>query len=108
VLQSSHRLPGGLARPLAKELDRVVRIISIAALAAGVVFLINAALVGIRLTDAFLFALGVVVAVVPEGLLPTVTLSFAWGAQRMAEHKALVRRLEAVETLGSPNVSSFG
>ena len=87
--------------PLAKELDRVVRIISIAALAAGVVFLVIAALVGIRLTDAFLFALGVVVAIVPEGLLPTVTLSLAWGAQRMAEHKALVRRLEAVETLGS-------
>jgi magnesium-transporting ATPase (P-type) len=57
--------------------------------------------VGIRLTDAFLFALGVVVALVPEGLLPTVTLSLAWGAQRMAEHNALVRRLEAVETLGS-------
>jgi magnesium-transporting ATPase (P-type) len=87
--------------PLAEELDWVVRIISIAALGAGVVFLLIAALVGIRLTDAFLFALGVVVAVVPEGLLPTVTLSLAWGAQRMAEHKALVRRLEAVETLGS-------
>ncbi|HLH71993.1 MAG TPA: cation-transporting P-type ATPase, partial [Chloroflexota bacterium] len=87
--------------PLAEELDRVVRIISIVALGTGVVFLVVAALVGIRLTDAFLFALGVVVAVVPEGLLPTVTLSLAWGAQRMAEHQALVRRLEAVETLGS-------
>lgn len=87
--------------PLAKELDRVVQIISIAALLVGLMFLAIAALVGIRLTDAFLFALGVVVAVVPEGLLPTVTLSLAWGAQRMAEHKALVRRLEAVETLGS-------
>src|SRR5207244_284175 len=55
----------------------------------------------IRLTDAFLFALGVVVALVPEGLLPTVTLSLALGAQRMAAQNALVRRLEAVETLGS-------
>ena len=87
--------------PLARELDRVVRIISIASLAAGMVFLAIAAIVGIRLSDAFLFALGVVVALVPEGLLPTVTLSLAWGAQRMAEHNALVRRLEAVETLGS-------
>lgn len=87
--------------PLAEELNRVVRIISLAALCTGAVFLIIAALVGIRLTDAFLFALGVVVAVVPEGLLPTVTLSLAWGAQRMAGHNALVRRLEAVETLGS-------
>jgi calcium-translocating P-type ATPase len=87
--------------PLAEELDRVVRVISLAALGTGVVFLVIAALVGIRLTDAFLFALGVVVAVVPEGLLPTVTLSLAWGAQRMAGRNALVRRLEAVETLGS-------
>jgi magnesium-transporting ATPase (P-type) len=87
--------------PLAAELDRVVRVISVASLAAGVAFLLIAALVGIRLTDAFLFALGVVVALVPEGLLPTVTLSLAWGAQRMAERHALVRRLEAVETLGS-------
>lgn len=87
--------------PLAEELDRVVRIISIAALATGAVFLVIAALVGIGLTDAFLFAIGVVVALVPEGLLPTVTLSLALGAQRMAEHNALVRRLEAVETLGS-------
>jgi calcium-translocating P-type ATPase len=110
AIGSATRL-GGLARltragrrprtPLGEELDRVVRVISIAALGTGAVFLVIAALVGIRLTDAFLFALGVVVAVVPEGLLPTVTLSLAWGARRMAGHNALVRRLEAVETLGS-------
>ncbi len=52
-------------------------------------------------TDGFLFAIGVTVALVPEGLLPTVTLSLALGAQRMAGRNALVRRLEAVETLGS-------
>jgi magnesium-transporting ATPase (P-type) len=97
LTQASHRP----RTPLAEELDRVVRAISIAALVAGVVFLMIAALVGIRLSDAFLFAIGVVVALVPEGLLPTVTLSLAVGAQRMAGRNALVRRLEAVETLGS-------
>ncbi len=51
--------------------------------------------------DGFLFAIGVTVALVPEGLLPTVTLSLAMGAQRMAARNALVRHLEAVETLGS-------
>ena len=87
--------------PLAMELNRVVRIIAVIALAVGLLFLIIAWLVGIRLTDAFLFALGVTVALVPEGLLPTISLSLAIGAQRMAARGALVRRLESVETLGS-------
>ncbi len=52
-------------------------------------------------TDAFLFGVGVTVALVPEGLLPTVTLSLARGAQLMAGRNALVRRLDAVETLGA-------
>ena len=87
--------------PLALELDRLVRIIALVAVAVGSVFLVIALLVGIRLSDGFLFALGVTVALVPEGLLPTVTLSLAIGAQRMAARGALVRRLESVETLGS-------
>jgi magnesium-transporting ATPase (P-type) len=87
--------------PLAIELNRVVRIIAVIALAVGFLFLLIALLVGIRLTDGFLFALGVTVALVPEGLLPTVSLSLAIGAQRMAARGALVRRLESVETLGS-------
>ena len=87
--------------PLAIELNRVVRIIAAISLAVGLLFLTIAVLVGIRLTDAFLFALGVTVALVPEGLLPTVSLSLAIGAQRMAARGALVRRLESVETLGS-------
>jgi magnesium-transporting ATPase (P-type) len=87
--------------PLALELNRVVRVIAGIALAVGLLFLLIAWLVGIRLTDAFLFALGVTVALVPEGLLPTVSLALAIGAQRMAARGALVRRLESVETLGS-------
>ncbi|MFN0070329.1 MAG: cation-translocating P-type ATPase [Chloroflexota bacterium] len=87
--------------PLALELDRVVRIIAFVAVAVGGFFLLIATLVGIPLRDAFLFAIGVMVALVPEGLLPTITLSLAVGAQRMASRHALVRRLESVETLGS-------
>ncbi len=97
-LSTSGRRP---LSPLAIELSRVVRIVAVIALAVGFLFLIVALLVGIRLTDGFLFALGVTVALVPEGLLPTVSLSLAIGAQRMAARGALVRRLESVETLGS-------
>lgn len=43
-------------------------------------------------------------ALVPEALLPTVTLTLAWGAEQMARRKVLVRNLEAVETLGSTTV----
>jgi magnesium-transporting ATPase (P-type) len=87
--------------PLAIELNRVVRVIANIAIVVGGLFLVIAWLVGIGLTDAFTFALGVTVALVPEGLLPTISLSLAIGAQRMAARGALVRRLEAVETLGS-------
>jgi magnesium-transporting ATPase (P-type) len=86
---------------LALELDRVVRIIARIAVAIGIIFMAIAVIVGIKFTDALLFAIGVTVALVPEGLLPTVTLSLAMGAQRMAKRNALVRRLESVETLGS-------
>jgi calcium-translocating P-type ATPase len=87
--------------PLARELGRVVRIVAAVALAVGVGFFGLAFLIGIPASDGFLFAIGVTVALVPEGLLPAVTLSLAAGAQRMVRRNALVRRLEAVETLGS-------
>lgn len=87
--------------PLARELRRIVRLIAAVALAVAGFFFVVSLLVGIPWRDAFLFAIGVAVALVPEGLLPTVTLSLAMGAQRMAARNALVRNLEAVETLGS-------
>ena len=87
--------------PLAHELQRVVRIIALIAVGAGFAFFGMAVLLGLPPAEGFLFGIGVCVALVPEGLLPTVTLSLAIGAQRMAARHALVRRLESVETLGS-------
>ncbi|HEX5613637.1 MAG TPA: HAD-IC family P-type ATPase, partial [Acidimicrobiia bacterium] len=87
--------------PLALELHRVVRTIAFVAVGVGVSFFVLSLLLGTPAGDGFLFGIGVTVALVPEGLLPTVTLSLAVGAQRMARRGALVRHLEAVETLGS-------
>jgi magnesium-transporting ATPase (P-type) len=87
--------------PLDLELKRVVKVIAIVSLTVGAVFFLISFLIGNPLAGAFLFAIGVTVALVPEGLLPTVTLSLAMGAQRMSGRHALVRNLEAVETLGS-------
>jgi magnesium-transporting ATPase (P-type) len=97
LTRARHRPRG----PLATELARVVRTIAVLAIAVGAAFFAVALLVGTPPSDGFVFAIGVTVALVPEGLLPTVTLSLAIGAQRMAGRHALVRRLESVETLGS-------
>ncbi|MFC5286731.1 cation-translocating P-type ATPase [Actinokineospora guangxiensis] len=94
----------GAARPtspLAVRLHRVVLVVAGVAVVVGAVFFGVALLLDLPLTESFLFAIGVTVALVPEGLLPTVTLSLAVAARRMAARKALVRRLEAVETLGA-------
>jgi calcium-translocating P-type ATPase len=87
--------------PLAQELDRVVRTVALIAVGVGATFFVISLLIGTPASSGFLFAIGVTVALVPEGLLPTVTLSLAMGAQRMAARHALVRHLESVETLGS-------
>jgi magnesium-transporting ATPase (P-type) len=87
--------------PLTIRLRRVVRMIAGIAIAVGVAFFVVSQVLGMPVSDGFLFAVGVMVALVPEGLLPTVTLSLARGAQRMATRNALVRRLDSVETMGS-------
>jgi magnesium-transporting ATPase (P-type) len=87
--------------PLAGQLHQVVKVIALIAVAVGVLFFGLALLLGLGSGQGFLFAIGVTVALVPEGLLPTVTLSLARSAQRMAASNALVRRLEAVQTLGA-------
>ncbi len=93
--------PGKPDTPLTRELRAVVRLIAAIAVGVGAAFLLVSLLVGNPLEDGFVFAIGVTVALVPEALLPTVTLSLAWGAEQMAKRDILVRRLEAVETLGS-------
>ncbi len=87
--------------PLTRGLQQVVRVIATIAVSVGALFFLVSLLVGNPLEDGFVFAIGVMVALVPEALLPTVTLSLAWGAEQMARRQILVRNLEAVETLGS-------
>ncbi|MET0448453.1 MAG: cation-transporting P-type ATPase [Aeromicrobium sp.] len=87
--------------PLANQLHRLVLVVAAIAVTVGVVLSSASLVLGSTVTQALLFGVGVMVALVPEGLLPTVTLSLARGAQLMASENALVRRLEAVETLGA-------
>lgn len=93
------------ASTLEVQISRVVHIITIIALSMGVViFLLTKLLVGMQLKESFIFAIGIIVAFVPEGLLPTVSLALAIGVRRMATKNALVRRLSAVETLSATTV----
>jgi sodium/potassium-transporting ATPase subunit alpha len=87
--------------PLQLEITRVSRMVAFMAVAGGGCFFLIGALVGRGFWANFLFAIGVIIATVPEGLLPTVTLSLALGSRRMASRNALVKSLNAVEALGS-------
>jgi P-type Ca2+ transporter type 2C len=91
--------------PLQEELAHLSKVISVIAVGVGVAVGTVALAAGLMdVADGLVFALGMIVAFVPEGLLPTVTLSLAMGTQRMADRNALVKRLSAVETLGSTSV----
>ena len=90
--------------PLQKEIVKVTRIIAFLSTIMGLLFFFIGHLIGIGFWENFIFAIGIIVANVPEGLLPTVTLSLAMGSQRMAKKKALIKTLTSVETLGSVTV----
>ncbi len=94
----------GVVSPLKKELHRFIRIISAIAISLGVVFFFVSLAMGHQLMGSIIFAIGIIVANVPEGLLPTVTLCLSIAAKRMAKKNALIKNLESVETLGSTTV----
>ncbi|TET53960.1 MAG: cation-transporting P-type ATPase, partial [Actinobacteria bacterium] len=91
--------------PLQKQMITLTKIIGGLAVFLGVLFFFIGGFVkGFTTSDRLIFAIGIIVANVPEGLLPTVTLSLALGVQRMVKRHALIKKLASVETLGSTNV----
>ena len=90
--------------PLQQNLDKVGKILARAALAIVAVIGVLGLLRGQPLLEMVIFGIALAVAVVPEALPAVVTISLALGVQRMARRHALVRRLPAVETLGSVSV----
>jgi sodium/potassium-transporting ATPase subunit alpha len=90
--------------PIAIEIEHFIHIVSGVAAFLGITFLIIGFAIGTDPIDNLVFAIGIIVANVPEGLLATVTVSLTLTAQRMAKKNVLVKNLESVETLGSTTV----
>lgn len=91
--------------PLQKEMVRVTKTVSALAVAIGFGFFLIAVLtLHVHLKDSFIFALGMIVAFVPEGMLPAVSLSLAIAVQQMSAKNAIVKKLSSVETLGCTSV----
>ncbi len=91
--------------PLQRRLAQLGRVLTIAAIIiVAIVFAVGVLVQGIPIQQMFLIAVSLAVAAVPEGLPALVTIGLSLGAGRMVARNALIRRLPAVETLGSVNV----
>lgn len=89
---------------LQKEIAHISKVVALISFAIALSFIVMAGAGGSDLWKAFLFSLGVLVAMIPEGLLPTVTLALAFGARRMASKGFLVNGLSVIENLGAVTV----
>ncbi len=90
--------------PLQRRLNQVGKIMAVLGVVAAALVMVIGLVGGESLSNMFLTAVSVAVAVVPEGLPAVVTVTLALGAQRMLRRRSLIRRLPAVETLGSVTV----
>jgi sodium/potassium-transporting ATPase subunit alpha len=90
--------------PLQQEIITVTRIVGVISLAMGAAFFVIGVSTGLGFWISAIFGIGIIVANVPEGLLPTVTLALAMSSLRMAKRNALIKHLPSVETLGCTTV----
>jgi calcium-translocating P-type ATPase len=91
--------------PLERQVRHVAWLIALIAVVTGIAFVPIATLgAGLSLSDGVVFAVGLLVGNVPEGLLPVITLALAVGVRELVREGAVVKRLSSVETLGSTSV----
>ncbi|MGD1049097.1 MAG: HAD-IC family P-type ATPase, partial [Candidatus Krumholzibacteriaceae bacterium] len=91
--------------PLQREIGRLTKVITLVAVIMGAAFFfVGTSLAKMSFVAASIFAIGIILGNVPEGLMPTVTMALALGVQRMAKRHALIKKLSSVETLGCTNV----
>ncbi|OBQ52725.1 cation-translocating P-type ATPase [Halodesulfovibrio spirochaetisodalis] len=109
-----HTMLGGIARdirsigkvaaPIQEKIERLAKAIGVLVLGAASMLFVLGLILGESIKNMFLTAVAVSVATVPEGLPIVVTIAMAVGVKRMASYNAVIRKLSAVETLGSTTV----
>ena len=102
-----HRLVGAaevLATPLTRKLTRFSKVLTVVILGLAVVTFVVGVLRGEKAAEMLTAAVALAVGAIPEGLPAAVTITLAIGVARMARQRAVIRRLPAVETLGSTTV----
>jgi len=91
--------------PLQKEVDRISKFIAAISVVMGLIFFfVGLTFTRMTLLGSAMFAIGIILANVPQGLMPTLTLSLSMAVQRMAKRNALMKKLSSVETLGCTSV----
>lgn len=91
--------------PLQREVNRLSKLIAAISVVTGFIFFfVGLSLTKMTLIACGMFAIGIILANVPQGLMPTLTLSLSMAVQRMAKRNALIKKLSSVETLGCTNV----
>ena len=93
-----------LETPLKKKLNKIGKVLSILGIIISILIFIIGLLHGKNIIDILMISISLAISVIPEGLPATVTVVMAIGVQRMAQKRALVKQLPAVETLGSATV----
>ncbi|MFA5275798.1 MAG: HAD-IC family P-type ATPase [Candidatus Omnitrophota bacterium] len=91
--------------PLQREVNRISKLIALISVVMGVIFLfVGATFTKMTFVAAAMFAIGIILANVPQGLMPALTLALSMAVLRMAKKHALIKKLSSVETLGCTNV----
>lgn len=102
----AHQLATGKkeSTPLQQKLNKLSNVLSVGVIGVAAVIFVVGLLSGRTPLEMFLTAVSLAVAAIPEGMVAVVTIVLAMGMRRMADQGAIIRRLPAVETLGSTQV----
>jgi len=95
---------GEASTPLQEKMTQLGKLLGMLALGICVIIFIIGLIAGLSLMDMFMTAVSLAVAAIPEGMPAIVTIVLSLGVQRMVKKNAIIRRLPAVETLGSASV----